>query len=317
MGRLLTVFFISLLVFAGFLFTRGENFSLYSPVPKAKAQVKTFDANTWFPKENIKGAKTQSTLRLNSNSAILADYDTGEVLFDKDSAHRQAIASTQKIMTALVGLEYAKTADTFTVSAKASKIGEDSMGLTEGEKLTLSDLVYGLMLPSGNDAAVTIAEGVSGTEDKFVNLMNNRVSDLGLHDTKFINVSGLDEDGREQYSTAYDLAVIAHYTWEHYSEIREITSTYHKEIPQTETHKYFDLYNETNLLTSYPGVHGIKPGFTWNSGLCLVTYAENGGKKLLGVILGSPDRRGEMKELLDYGFALYGIKVSHPGLDLK
>lgn len=315
MGRFLTAFFVLSLVIAGFFFSQKESFSLSSPIPKSgNKPEKTFEKNTWFPKDNVKGEKTQNMLTLNSNSAILVDYDTGEVIFDKESSHRQAVASTQKIVTALVALENAKLSDTFGVSEKAAKIGEDSMGLTEGEKLPLSDLLYGLMLPSGNDAAVAIAEGVSGDEDKFVDLMNKKVRDLGLTNSKFINASGLDEDGRVQYSSAYDLAVIAHYTWEQYPEFREIVSTYHKELPESATHKYFDLYNETNLLTTYPGVKGIKPGFTWESGLCLVTYAQNNGKKLIGVILGSEDRRGEMKELLDYGFGLYGIKVSHPAL---
>lgn len=318
MGRFLAVFFICAALVIGFLFMRREDFSFSSPIPVAKSAAKSkVPENNWFPKGNIRGVKTQNELTIGSASAILVDFDTGEVLFDKNSKNRQAVASTQKIMTALVALENASVTDTYTVSQKASKIGDDSMGLTAGEKLTLSDLLYGLMLPSGNDAAITLAEGIAGTEEKFVGLMNKKARDMGLTDSRFINASGLDEDGREQYSTAYDMAVIGHYTWQNFGKFREIASTYHKELKATATHKYFDLFNETNLLTSYPGVQGIKPGFTWESGLCLVTYAENDGKKLIGVILGSNDRRGEMKELLDYGFGLYGIKVDHPGLDLK
>ena len=172
------------------------------------------------------------------------------------------------------------------------------------------------MLVSGNDAAITIAEGIAGNEDSYVAMMNDKARFLGLNNTLFINASGLDEDGRKQYTTTYDLATIAHYAWQNYSDFQKIVSTEHEVIEASDRHKQFDLYNDTNLLTSYPGVRGIKPGFTWEAGLCLVTYAENNGKRLLGAILGSDDRRGEMKELLDFGFAKYGIHISHPGLDL-
>lgn len=145
--------------------------------------------------------------------------------------------------------------------------------------------------------------------------MNKKTVELGLSNTKFINASGLDVDGQEQYSSAQDLAIISRYLWENYPVFRQISSTVHKYIEATSTHKDFDLYNDTNLLTTYPGVKGIKPGFTWEAGLCLVTYAENNGKKLIGVVLGSSDRRGEMKNLLDLGFNSYGIQVSHPALD--
>ena len=207
------------------------------------------------------------------------------------------------------------SSDEYVVSEKATKVGENSMGLSAGEKLNLKELLFGLMLVSGNDSAITIAEGVSGSEEAFASLMNRRAADLGLNDTKFINASGLDVDGQEQYSTAYDLAVISQYVWKNYPYFREVSSTVHKYIESSGEHKDYDLYNDTNLLTTYPGVLGIKPGFTWEAGLCLVTYAENDGKKLLGVILGSDDRRGEMKELLDFGFNSFGIKVSHPALD--
>ena len=289
---------------------------LLSPIPKVFGTSKTSTINKWFPKRPLNNLSRDANLTLTSKSALVVDYDSGQIIFEKDVSQRLPVASAVKIMTALAALEKADLDETFVVSEKAAKIGENSMGLTTGEKLTLEELLYGLMLVSGNDAAVTIAEGIAGSEAKFVGLMNQKAKDLGLTDSQFVNATGLDEDSREQYSTAYDLAVIAHYTWENYPVFREITSTFNKYIEATETHKAFDLYNDTNLLTTYPGVKGIKPGFTWEAGLCLVTYAETGGKKLLAVILGSDDRRGEMKELLDYGFGQYGVTVSHPALDL-
>lgn len=315
MLKSLAVLIVAFIVLSFFVFSNKDE-GIASPIPRAFGNSKLQFVNKWFPKESVKGVK-DGELALSAKSAIITNFETEDVLFAKNENERLPAASVVKIMTALVALEHNKLTDSFTVSEKAAKVGENSMVLTQGEKLTLRELLYGLMLVSGNDAAVTIAEGVSGSEDAFVGLMNDKAKELGLKNTKFVNASGLDVDGQEQYSTAYDLSVIAHTLWENHPEIREITSTYHYYIDATVTHKDFELYNDTNLLTTYPGVRGIKPGFTWEAGLCLVTYAENGGKKLLAVILGSDDRRGEMKELLDYGFSKYGIKVDHPGLDLR
>lgn len=318
MGRILAVFLVFVVAAGGFFFLRNRNVSdfLNSPVPKVYGTVKekVLPKNDWFPKE-INFIKSESSLNLSAKSALLVDFDSRKIIFEKNADLRLPIASTVKILTALVALENADLSDEYVVSEKAAKVGENSMGLTSGEKLSLDDLMYGLMLVSGNDAAITIAEGISGNEYAFVAQMNKRAGELGLSDTKFLNSSGLDVDGQEQYSTAHDLTVISHYLWENYPYFREVSSTVHKYIEATDEHKDYDLYNDTNLLTTYPGVRGIKPGFTWEAGLCLVTYAENDGRKLLGVILGSDDRRGEMKELLDYGFNTFGIKISHPALD--
>lgn len=318
MGRNLTVIFILGLVFIGSIavYNDGRLPPFTSPIPKVfgvKSEEKKVE-NTWFPKEG-QLIRSDFNLNISARSALLVDYDTGEVLFAKNPKNRQPVASTVKIMTVLVALNKARLSDVFTVSEMAAKVGENSMILTSGEKLTFEELLYGMMLVSGNDAAVTIAENVAGTEEKFVEEMNRTTKSLGLGDTRFVNASGLDEEDKYQYSTAYDLAVVSHYLWEKHSEIERFTSTYHKYIEASGTHKDFELYNDTNLLTTYPGVKGIKPGFTWEAGLCLVTYAENGGKRLLAVILGSENRRTEMKDLLDYGFGKYGIEVEHPALD--
>jgi len=316
MGRLFAVILLVTIFVGGFFFLKREDISFFSPIPKVFGISKSPTINKWFPKSEPFSKDVSSKLSLSAKSAILVDYDSSKIIYAKNMHEKLPIASIVKVMTALVALENANLDQAFVVSEKAAGVGENSMGLTSGEKLTLDELLYGLMLVSGNDAAVAIAEGVSGSEDKFVALMNEKVQALGLKDTRFVNASGLDEDGKEQYSSAYDLVVISHYVWENYPKFRQITSTFHEYIEANENHKAFDLYNDTNLLTTYPGVKGIKPGFTWEAGLCLVTYAENDGKKLLAVILGSDDRRGEMKELLDYGFGSFGIKISHPALDL-
>ena len=326
---MIRIFILLAIMVAGAAFFVWPNKSLVivSPAPKVfgsstsepKVNLpinrQSLSANKWFPTENFSASYNYS-LNLSAKSAVSVDFDSGEILFNKDSREKLPIASVVKIMTALVALENSDPSRIFNVSEKAVKVGENSMGLVAGEKLEVRELLYGLMLVSGNDAAVTIAEGVSGSEEKFVNLMNEQVAYLGLKDTHFVNASGLDVDGINDYSTAYDVAVISRYVWEHYPLFRQVTSTYHEYIDSTNDHAAYDLYNDTNLLTTYPGVKGIKPGFTWEAGLCLATYAENGGKRVLAVVLGSDDRRGEMKELLDYSFGTYGIRVPHPGLDL-
>lgn len=318
MGRIISVFLIGVfLVAVGFWLYSTGNISFASPVPRvfgASSDVEDFKSD-WKPKESVD--KKDYGLNISARSGIVVDYDTGEVIFAKNIHNQQPVASTVKIMTAILSLKKSAMSNVFTVSAKAAKVGENSMILTAGEKLTLRELLYGIMLVSGNDAAVTIAENVSGSEEKFVASMNDAAKKLGADDTKFVNASGLDDDNKSQYSSAYDMAIFGHYLWDSFPEIRDIASTYHYYIDASATHKDFELYNDTNLLTTYPGVKGIKPGFTWEAGLCLVTYAENNGKRLIAVVLGSDDRRGEMKELLDYGFAHYGIKVAHPGLDLQ
>lgn len=314
MGRLFVVLLLAVCGFVIFWVNRSDSIGISSPIPKVFGQTKGAVVNTWFPREKL--GNSNEDLILSAKSALAVDYESGEILYSRNFKNRLPVASTLKIMTALVVLENLSLPEELVVSEKAASVGENSMGLTAGERLTVEELLYGLMLVSGNDAAVVLAEGVAGSEDEFVALMNKKARDLGLSDTKFVNTTGLDEEERNGYSTAYDMATIARYTWENYPLFRKVSSTVHQYIEATYKHKDFDLYNDTNLLTTYPGVRGIKPGFTWEAGLCLVTYAENGGKRILAVVLGSDDRRGEMKELLDFSFGKYAIVVSHPGLDL-
>src|SRR3989344_1758870 len=214
MGRVVSVFLIAAVAILGFLFFKKDTVTPESPVPDVHGTSKSNISNDWFPKS--KAPKNVGALNISARSAILVDYDTAEVIYAKNPTERLPAASTIKIMTALVALENSKLSDQFTVSEKAATIGENAMGLAQGETLTLEELLYGAMLVSGNDAAVAIAESVAQSEAAFVQKMNQTVQDLGLSDTKFINASGLDEDGKVQYSTAYDLITIARYTWEKY-----------------------------------------------------------------------------------------------------
>lgn len=315
MGRFLAVgiFLLAVGVVFALLVRQSE---IISPVTKVRGSTKKIDfvKNTWFPKSVDKA--TNFNLNLTAKSAIAVDYETGNVLYFKNPKEKLPVASTVKIMSSLVALENKGSIEVFLVSEKAASTGENSMGLTAGEELPMKELIYGMMLVSGNDAAVAVSEGVSGSEEAFVANMNMRAKEIGANDTKFINASGLDIDGRSQYSTAYDMAIISHYVWENYPEFRQISETYNHTFQENPKHKAYNLYNDTNLLTTYPGVKGIKPGFTWEAGMCLATYAENDGRKILAVVLASEDRRGEMVELLDYSFAELGVHVEHPALDL-
>jgi D-alanyl-D-alanine carboxypeptidase (penicillin-binding protein 5/6) len=239
-------------------------------------------------------------------SAMLVELDSGKILFSKNPREKREIASLVKIMTAVVALEHKDLDDMLTVSESADAIGENTMGLSAGEAYSLEELLYGLILASGNDAAYTIAEGVAGDVDTFVIWMNMKAKELGLNDSYFADPSGLDDSS---YSTTYDLVKLTRYALKS-RDFTDIADTLEIELI-SDSHKYIYLYNQTNLLSSYPGVAGVKTGFTEEAGLCLVTYAINGGKEVVGVVLDSNDRKGDMILMLDYGYSNLGVVVEH------
>lgn len=312
-GLVFILIAVSIAFFSYLTFWSKSKADLSSPLPKAAESILGEKSDSFFYSENLWLPQDVVTLpgvnlpQVTAEAVYVIDITGDKVLYAKNVHERRPIASTVKIMTAAIALERAKPIEVFTVSENAAKIGEDFMGATAGERYTLSELLYGLLLPSGNDAAEVLAEGVGGSRANFVKLMNEKASLLGLRDTKFVNPSGLDGDG-EHYSSAYDLAVIAHYAWVNFPLFRQVVGTYDIVLPYSDDHKYLYLQNQTNLLTSYPGVKGIKPGYTPDAGLCLVTLAERDEHQVLGVILGSTDRRGDMEMLLDYSFATLGVK---------
>jgi len=246
-----------------------------------------------------------------ARNAYFVEINSQKSIYTKGILEKVPIASLVKVMTAVVALEHLDSNANVKISKHASSIGENTMGLTQGETYTLEELLYGLILHSGNDAAVAIAEGTAGTVETFVNWMNYKAEDLGLTSTLFTDPNGLNLDDKSYYSSAYDLVLLTEYSLKK-PLLREIYKTVEYEILNEDgRHKYLYLYNQTNLLTTYPGVMGIKTGYTEEAGLCLITYAENEGKKILGVILGSTDRKGDAILLLDYSFELYGIEVEH------
>lgn len=239
-------------------------------------------------------------------SGILVDINTGNILFEKDSEEKRPIASLVKIMTAVVAIEHARADDKFYISSKAGTIGENSMGVDAGETYLLEELLYGLFLHSGNDAAYAIAENVAGNSERFTEWMNIKAEELGLENTYFADPSGLNNNS---YSTPADLVKLTKYALK-FDVIKKVGSTLEMELTG-ENHKYIYLYNQTNLLSTYPGVKGLKTGYTDEAGLCLVTYAENDGQEVVGVVLDSIDRKGDMILMLDHGFSTLGVSVVH------
>lgn len=294
---------LSLLIFVSFI--QSGSTSIKSPIPDFLTILKNRQASTlqlWLPALESHASELIEP-DITASSAMVFDIDSKKVIYSINPTERRPMASLTKIMTAIIALENKKSDDKYLVH-KEDIVGESSIGLEPGEILSLDELLYGLILHSGNDAAETIASNHKGGRFEFIKMMNDKAKALGLKDTNFTNPSGLNGDGN-QYTTAYDLLVITKYGLEN-PEFKKIVETVEYKISRSRNHKEYSLYNETNLLTSYPGVKGVKTGFTGEAGWCLVTYYEGNGKRLIGVILDSQSRRDEMKQLLDFSLLSLG-----------
>lgn len=263
-------------------------------------QDKVLGLNQWLPVTGF-GSQTNAP-QVSSRAAIFIDTKTGEVLYSKNIHQKLPIASLVKVMTATIALEHKKMDDQFVVSQQAADMEPDKMLLIAGEKLTLKELLYGMLLISANDAAEVLAEGTTGNREEFIKLMNSKAVQLGMKDTLFVNPTGLDDDANNSFSTVYDLAILTRYLIRHYPQVVDISQTEHIYLPITENHQDYDMYSGINLLTTYPGVVGFKTGFTPEAGLTLITLARKDGHEVIGVLLGSNNRRDEARELLDYSF---------------
>lgn len=238
---------------------------------------------------------------ISASSAVLIDGDTAEILFEKDARSKRSMASTTKIMTSILAVESGKLDDVVTVKDKIYIEGT-ALGLDAGDKLTLKTLCYGMLLESGNDAAVLTAMYLSGSEEKFSVLMNKKAYEIGMKSTNFVTASGLDDT--EHYTTAYDMALLSSYAVSN-DIFREICSTksYKAEYIDSDKVQYFSNHNR--LLNSCDGVFGVKTGFTKKSGRCLVSACERDGKVLVAVTLNAPDDWNDHKKLYKYGYSLY------------
>lgn len=238
---------------------------------------------------------------ISSESAVLIDAESGRVLYEKNAYEKRGMASTTKIMTALVVLENAKLDEIVTVSYNAAVTEGSSMYLKPNEKITVEGLLYGLMLNSGNDAATALAEHTSGSVEKFSNLMNGKAREIGMKDSSFANPHGLDNENH--YSTAYDMALLTKYAMEN-ETFKTIAGTKSK-IIQTQDGEYKYLTNHNKLLSMYEHCLGVKTGFTKRCGRCLVSYSEKNGVKLIAITLNAPDDWNDHISLYEEYFNTY------------
>ena len=249
----------------------------------------------------------------NAKSGILVENSTGEILYEKNKSDRLSIASLTKMMVQIIVLENIelgkiKWNDIVTVSSNASGMGGTQIWLSTGEKMSVKDLFKGMSIVSANDATVALAEYVSGSEKKFVNLMNEKAKMLGLKNTFFKNCTGLDEDGH--YSSAEDLAIIARELLKH-DEILNFSSVYEDYIRVDTPNKYW-LVNTNKLVRFYNGADGLKTGFTDDALYTMAVTAKRENMRLIAIVLGENDsktRNNETVELLNYGFDNYKIDL--------
>lgn len=236
-------------------------------------------------------------------AAVAIDGETGQVLYDKNAHARRAPASMTKIATAIVALEHGNASEQVSVNVNGWAMqaeGSSVMGLTPGEVISLEGLLAGLMVPSGNDAAVAIAEHIGGTVERFVEMMNAKMADLGLKDTHFVNPHGLDDEAH--YSSAYDLAQMARYAMR-YPLFAELAKTEQSAIAGQKSTYY--VKNTNPLLGAYPGADGVKTGYTENAGYCVVGSATRDGRRVFITLMDSPDRLSDGSALFDYAFKNY------------
>lgn len=247
-------------------------------------------------------AKAEEEVKTSARAAVLIERNTGMVLLCHNENEPLPMASTTKVMTALLALEKGNLDDVVTVGRNAYGVPGTSIYLDLGEQITLRDLLYGLLLASGNDAAIAIAEHIGGSVEAFCAMMTERAAELGCEDTVFVNPNGLPAEGH--HTTAYDLALIAREAMTH-ETFREIVSTQRASIPW-EGRSYDRILNNKNrLLAGYEGATGIKTGYTRAAGRCLVFGAQRDGLEVIGVVLNCADWFNEAARLMDLGFERY------------
>lgn len=250
-------------------------------------------------------------------SSILVDTDSGRILYSKNSNHVQSVASISKIMTAIVAIESGKLKKTVTIDESVLKAYGSGIYVKVGEKLTLEDLLYGLMLRSGNDAALAIADFVGGDVGKFVKMMNEKANELGMKNSIFHNPSGLDEEAEKgNFSTATDMAKVTSYAMQN-PTFRKIAGT-KKYVLKTNKNTYV-WHNKNKLLNTYQYTTGGKTGFTKKARRTLVSTASKDGLNLVAVTLNDGNDFTDHKNMHEYGFANYKkyILVKKDHIDIK
>lgn len=263
----------------------------------------------------LDSAEAFSSEDISAKSAVLMDRSSGRILFAKNENERLPMASTTKIMTGILAVEHGNLNSRIIISERAFNIEGSSIWLEKGEVKTLEELVYGLMLRSGNDAAVAIAEHLAGSVEDFSVMMTEKAREIGAYNTQFKNPHGLDEDGH--VTTAYDLGLITCHALK-IPLFREIIATKEKKVswPGHEWDRF--LRNQNKLLNIYPGGDGVKTGWTTPAGRCFVGSATRDSLQLVTVVLNAPNMWEDTTTLLDYGFANWkGKKLISKGQYVK
>ena len=236
---------------------------------------------------------------IKGRAAIVVDLTTGQILYQQSQTTRYADASLTKMMTAMVAVDLAPLDTVITVPAAATLVEPNHMGISSGERLTVRELLEGMLLDSGNDAAEAIASGMVD-RSAFIDFMNQKAAQLHLRQTHFTNPSGLDDTNH--YSTASDLAVVGATLLADYPDLRSIVGSKQVSIYATPQHKAFNPINIDRLLWTYPGAIGLKPGYAGAAGYCLAAAATRNGRTILVVVLGSTQHFTDAATLLDFGF---------------
>ena len=253
----------------------------------------------------LQTSNTSEEPKLNSRAAVIYDRKSKKIIWGKKENEKRPMASTTKIMTAIVVLENANLDDTVTVSKKAAGTGGSRLGLKTGDKITINNLLYGLLLVSGNDAAVALAEHVSGSVESFAEKMNQKAEEMNLEDTHFIVPHGLDMENH--YTTALELAEMADYAMNN-EKFAQIVNT--KNITISINGRSKSLKNTNELLGNLNGVNGVKTGFTNGANRCLVTSVNRDGMNIITVVLGADtkkDRTNDSVKLIEYAYKNYTI----------
>ncbi|MED1204938.1 D-alanyl-D-alanine carboxypeptidase family protein [Heyndrickxia acidicola] len=258
-------------------------------------------------------SETKTDLASEAKSAILIERDTGTVLYEKNSHQKLPPASMTKIMTMLLIMEALdkgsiKMTDKVRTSEYAASMGGSQIFLEPGEEMTVRDMLKGIAVGSANDAAVAMAEKIGGSEKGFVQMMNEKAKELGLKDTHFENVTGLPV--ANHYSSAYDMAIMAKELLKH-EEITQFTGLYEAYLRENSGKKFW-LVNTNKLVRFYPGVDGLKTGFTNEAKFCLTATAKKDNMRVIAVVFGAPStkvRNAQVTSMLDYAFSQY---AAHP-----
>lgn len=237
----------------------------------------------------------QDKFRVNARCAIALDKETKNVLFEQNAYEIVPMASTTKILTALIAIEQGDLDKEVTISKNANSIRGSKVGYKTGENITLRELVFGLMLKSGNDAAIAIAEELGGSMEGFSEIMNHYARSIGILDSHFESPHGLDSN--KHYSSAYDLAILAAKGMD-YDLFREVVGS--KSIDKVKYNFTRDYNNINKILWMLPGANGIKTGYTGGAGKCLVSSVESNGKDIIIVVLNCPDRWNVTKQIYEH-----------------